>query len=127
MRDLADGDLWGICNVCKGRVLWGDRQAHGVGCPGFYVSYDWATIANPHNTPWVPGYRFGLRQGSQRVARTLKMRPREYWVGFQVDADGLLQWNGGVKPTDATWERARAAYARGRPGSNGAPDRDLSW
>jgi len=87
-----------------------------------YIDTSWNFQTNPDNTPWMPGYRFWLRQPSKTGGRGhTMMEPRRYWVFFEIDRDGLVRWTGGVKPTVPTLNRATEAYARGRPGSNYGP------
>jgi hypothetical protein len=121
---MSDG-IAGVCNVCKQLVSEFDFRNNGHGCPNYYVDYSPETIANPHNEPWLPGYRFFLRQASQKVrGGNVHMRTREYAVHFRIGVDGVLRWTGGIKATHATQERAEALYAANRPGSNWYPGAD---
>ena len=113
---MAD-EIWGVCSVCRVQVLTGEKYSHP--CPGFHVIVGWQALENPHNNPWVPGYRFCLRQHSKNAKRgSWRMATRVYRVFFEIDQEGVLRWTGGVKATPETEERAAELYARGRPGSN---------
>lgn len=68
---------------------------------------------NPDNTPWKPGYRFGVDQYSEKRGGT--MRRRKYFVGFKIDTDGKLVWTGGVKARPETFAKVQALYDRERP------------
>lgn len=108
---------WGVCSVCKIVVMEADKMTHP--CPDYHVDTSWNAFANPHNKPWLPGYRFCVIQASQSRQRTrVHSRSREYRVNWEIDENGLLKWAGGVKPTDETAEKVAELYARNRPGSN---------
>ncbi len=121
----TDTDPWGQCNVCRQIVVYGDRHTHP--CQNYYVDTSWNAIANPDNTPWVPGYRFHAKQASG--AKTGKksrgwITPRTYTVEFEIDRDGVLRHTRGVKPTEALLAGLNVTYARERPGSNWYPGAD---
>lgn len=112
-------DPYGVCNVCKQIVTVEEWNARTHPCPGFWVSTGWGDIANPHNEPWKPGYRFCMKQTSRNVGRhNVHTKAREYYVYFEIDREGILQWTGGMKPFPETLEAAEYLYMRGRPGSN---------
>lgn len=77
------------------------------------IDTSWEFALNPDNTPWVPGYRFFVRQESTRQTGD-RMRPRRYHVQFRIARDGKLEWIGGVKATAATMARVEALYAAGK-------------
>lgn len=80
------------------------------------TDYSWEHECNPDNTPWVPGYRFFVRQESVSKARSHgRMKPRRYYVQFRIAKDGKLEWLGGVKATPATMASVEALYAAGKP------------
>lgn len=113
--------VYGVCNVCSQVVTIAERDA-GYPCPNYYVDYSPEAIANPTNEPWLPGYRFFLRQASQRVGRhNVHRKVREYAVQFKISVDGVLEWNGGIKPTESTMAIAEEIYFANRPGSNYYP------
>lgn len=121
---MKDQDEWGVCNVCKQMVLYGDRFSHP--CPDYYVDTSWNAKVNPHNTPGLPGYRFYMEQESG--ARTghksrgfRHVKARTYKVQFEIDRDGHVQHTGAVKPTEELMESARRICERDRPGSNWYP------
>lgn len=117
-----DDDIWGVCNVCKKPVTIWERDERAHGCKDYHVDASWQALANPENTPWVPGYRFFVEQYAQKQGRTrVHSRPRRYKVMWQINRDGHLEWNGGVKPTPETQAEVEALYASERPGSNGGP------
>jgi hypothetical protein len=110
---------YGVCNVCEQIVTVGEWNAQTHPCAGYWVSTGWQYLVNPRQTPWIPGYRFCVRQASQKVGRyNYHRKVREYHVYFEIDRDGFLQWTGGVKPTPRTQELVEEMYARNRPGSN---------
>ncbi len=74
------------------------------------IDYSWENRVNPNNTPWVPGFRFFVRQ---RSVRSTSRMVRRYHVQFHINEAGALEWCGGVKPTDETWEHVRARYGLG--------------
>lgn len=111
----------GVCAKCKALIPYGEERIHP--CNTWY-STDYLSKINPLGEPWMPGYRFGLGQDSQKVGRSLKMRPRVYHVSFIIDQNGVLKHRGGVKPTASTMKRAEKLYAENRPGSNYYPGWD---
>lgn len=119
----ADDEPWGVCNVCRKVVIYGQRHAHP--CENYYVDTSWNALANPENTPWFPGYRFCIKQasgaGTGRKARAWRMTPRTYTVYFEITADGKVRHTGGPKPAEGTLEAVEELYLRERPGSNWYP------
>lgn len=112
-------DAWGVCNVCKEVVTVAERDDGTHPCPNYYVGYGWYDFANPRNEPWVPGYRFVYPQLTANFKRRrVHNKEREYLVYFRIDQDGILQWIGGVKPSEVTISEVEDMYMRGRPGSN---------
>lgn len=85
------------------------------------IDYSWEFKLNPNNTPWVPGYRFTVRQPSKRKTGRYgggkggHTRPRRYYVMFRIDREGKLEWTGGVKATAETTAQVEALYAAGKP------------
>jgi hypothetical protein len=118
----GDADVWGVCNLCRSLVIYGDRFTHP--CEGYYVDTSWNARANPHNTPWFPGYRFWVEQASgARSGRKARgwITPRTYRVEFEITEDGRVRHTRGVKPTDQLLANVEAMYLRERPGSNWYP------
>lgn len=122
---MADDEVWGVCNVCSERVIYGNRFSHP--CEGYYVDTSWNALANPRNTPWFPGYRFyclqesGARRKGFRAKGHTRMTPRTYRVGFEITEDGKVRHTHGPKPTDDLQARVEEMYLRERPGSNWYP------
>lgn len=120
---MADHEVWGVCSVCREVVIYGDRYVHP--CENYHVNTGWAAIANPHNTPWLPGYRFCVSQMSGaatgRKSQAWRMTPRRYSVHYAIDREGHLQHVGGPRPSQDTQASVEALYARERPGSNWYP------
>jgi hypothetical protein len=115
-------EFYGVCGKCKALVSYGEERTHGCRT---YFTVDYLTKINPTQNPWLPGFRFGLGQDSQKVGRTGgRMRTRVYHVSFVIDHNGILKHAGGVKPTAATMARAEKLYAENRPGSNYYPGWD---
>lgn len=122
-RDKADHEPWGVCNVCRTVVIYGDRFTHP--CPNYHVDTSWNALANPHNTRWFPGYRFYCEQasgaGTKRKARASKMTPRTYKVEFEITEDGKVRHTRGPKPSPELQAAVEEMYLRERPGSNWYP------
>jgi len=109
--------IW--CTVCRQRVDGDDKETLYRDHNGHTLDCSWNALENPDNTPWRPGYRFGVEQDSKNGGRgNYHMNTRRYGVYFEIDRDGLLRWTGGVRPTEYTQELVEDMYARGRPGSN---------
>jgi hypothetical protein len=107
------------CCECRCEVDGDDHEELRQNHNGHMIDCSWNALANPENTPWLPGYRFAVRQDSKNAGRAnYHVNTRRYGVYFEIDRDGLLRWTGGVKPTDDTQELVEEMYARGRPGSN---------
>lgn len=121
---MRDDEVWGICNVCKSPVLYGDRFTHP--CPNYYVDYSWNALANPTNTPGLPGYKFHVEQESgartgHKCRGNHHRKSRTYAVHFEIDPEGRVRHTGGPKPTDELLEQVEEMCARDRPGSNWYP------
>lgn len=115
---LPEG-IAGRCSTCGELVTQGDWDNRTHPCVPLSISYGLGAIINPDNTPWVPGFRFRLKQAAQTSkSGRHHIGQRSYGVVFEIDQDGILQWVGGVYPTDDTMEIAQELYAMGRPGSN---------
>lgn len=113
---IEERDPAGVCSVCRKPVSLAEWKARAHPCPGHHLDCSWNALANPLNTPWRPGYRFGVSQASVNAkGGNHHMRTREYGVYFEIDPEGRLRWTGGVKATPATLERVEAAYHRQRP------------
>ncbi|WLJ71106.1 hypothetical protein [Sphingomonas phage Carli] len=118
----ADTDVWGVCSVCRALVIYGDRYTHP--CENYHVDTSWNALANPHNTPWFPGYRFYCEQDSGARTRHKSrgwITPRRYKVEFEITEDGKVRHVRGVKPTEALQRSVEEMYLRERPGSNWYP------
>ena len=110
-------EVW--CCECKCKVDDENREEVIRSHNGHMLDCRWNALENPDNTPWRPGYRFAVRQGSKNArGGNYHLNTRRYWVCFEIDRNGLLRWTGGVTPTDHTQELVEEMYARGRPGSN---------
>lgn len=121
---MIDESVWGVCSVCK-RGFEDSREPGGMwnhGCTGNHASTNWHAKLNPDNTPWIPGYKFCVKQASIKSTRTrVHRQPRKYYVFFEIDREGVLREVGGVKARPETLERVADLYAQERPGSNWYP------
>jgi hypothetical protein len=88
---------------------------------GATIDTSWNYQVNPENTPWIPGYRFAVLQDASRWTGRHHGRRRRYRVRFEITADGLLRWTGGVKANAETLAWVERDFAKFRPGSNGGP------
>ena len=115
MADRPDG-VYGVCCTCNTLVMDADKFTHP--CPGYMVDYSWARIVNPHNEEWRPGFRFTIRQDSQKVGRhNYHKTARVYTLEFEIDENGeaRLRRSSPVRPTPDTQARVDAMVEKNIP------------
>jgi hypothetical protein len=108
--------IYGVCNVCSTLVMDVDKFTHP--CPGFYVDYSWAAITNPLNEEWRPGFRFVMKQDSQKVGRhNYHKKARVYTIEYEIDANGeaKVRRSSPVRPTPETQRVVEAMVEKKMP------------